>query len=752
MILNSILKRRKKNKVNFLCKAVVFGVLFFFSVSNSFSQDSIKRPKVGLVLSGGGAKGFAHIGVLKVLEEAGVKIDYIGGTSMGAVIGGLYATGYNAVQIDSIIEATNFGYLLNDFIPRSSKSFYERRKDELYALTLPFDGFRIGSPEALSKGMYSYNMLSRLTLPVRHIRDFNNLPTPFLCMGTNIALGEQVIFDKGILAQAMAGSSALPSVFSPVMIDNNLIVDGGVVNNYPIDEVKKMGADIIIGVDVQSGLLNKDELRNATKIFFQITNLQMIEKMKASAKITDIYIRPDVKDYGVITFDKAVEIMKKGEDATFAVYEKLNLLVDKSLPYQKPKLKVTTDSLTIMSIKVNQLKNYSRDYVIGKLHIKPGKKVSYEDIEAGINSLDATQNFNSVSYYFEKNGEYDDLILNLTESPVDMHLRFGLHYDGLYKSAILVSVSNKKTFFQNDFLSLDLALGDNIRYYFDYYIDNGFSLSFGFKSQLNQFNRNVSSEINPTTGTTSIKNLINVDYADLSNQIYFQSIFLNTNLIGVGADFQYLKVSSETQTTAKPFIDNSTYLSLFAYMKHDSYDNKYFPKRGLYFSGNFETYLFSSDYIDNFKPFSIVSADFGLAKTFFNKTTFKFNAKAGTVIGQKTVPFFDFIFGGYGYYAINNFNYFYGYDFLSIAGSSFISSTVTLDYEIFKKNHINVSANYANLGDYLYESLEWLSIPKYTGYAVGYGLETVIGPVEVKYSWSPENHNPYVWFTIGFIF
>ena len=301
-------------------------ILLFFTGFNSFSQDATKRPKIGLVLSGGGAKGFAHIGVLNVLEDAGIKIDYIGGTSMGAVIGGLYAIGYNAKQIDSIIDTTNFSNVINDFIPRSSKNFYEKRNDELYALILPFNKFSIGTPEALSKGMYNFNLLSRLTLPVRHVRDFNELPIPFLCVGTNIALGEQVVFNKGILAQAITGSSSLPSIFAPVIIDNNLIIDGGVINNYPIDEVRKMGADIIIGVDVQSGLLNKDELRSASKVFFQITNLQMIERMKTNANLTEIYIKPDVKNYGVVSFEKAAEIvMETGTASTSFLQRKLSV-------------------------------------------------------------------------------------------------------------------------------------------------------------------------------------------------------------------------------------------------------------------------------------------------------------------------------------------------------------------------------------------------------------------------------------------
>lgn len=728
---------------------IVLLFLVFFSCLNSFSQDTQRRPKIGLVLSGGGAKGFAHIGVLKVLEEAGIKIDYIGGTSIGAVIGGLYGMGYNAKQIDSIIRVTNFSNILTDFIPRSSKNFYEKRNDELYALILPFNKFQIGSPEALSKGMYNFNLLSRLTLPVRHVRDFNTLQTPFLCIGTNIALGEQVVFDKGILAQALAGSSSLPSVFSPVVIDGNLIIDGGVINNYPIDEVKKMGADIIIGVDVQNGLLNKDQLKSATKIFFQITNLQMIEKMKVNAEKTDIYIKPNVANYGVVSFDKASEIIKKGEDATFAVYEKIALLADKSEPYHKPELQLETDSLNIAAIKINQLENYSRDYIIGKLRIKSDTKISFKDLESGVNNLNGTQNFSAMSYYFDKNGEQDDLILNLTESPVKTNLKFGLHYDGLYKSAVLVNLTNKKTFLKNDFLSADLALGDNVRYYFDYYIDNGFRLSYGFKSQFNQFNENIPNNI--FRRNTQEGNSINIDYSNLSNQVYIQSIFAQKFLIGIGAEFEYLKITSETLGVDSN-ITNNTYSSLFGYIKYDSYDNKYFPKRGWYFSGNPQFYMYSSDHSSNFEPFSILSAEAGIAKTIFNKTTIKLQAEAGASIGSASVPYFDFVLGGYGFYSTNYFKYFYGYNFLSIAANSYLETTITLDYEIFKKNHLNFSANYANLEDDLYDSLDWFSLPKYSGYALGYGLETIIGPVEVKYSWSPETKGSHLWFTVGFLF
>ena len=731
-------------------------MLLLLSQQSSFSQeskkDSIKRPKIGLVLSGGGAKGFAHIGVLKVLEEAGIKIDYIGGTSMGAIIGGLYATGYNAAQIDSIFKQTNFDELINDYIPRGSKNFYGKRNDELYAIVLPFSNLRVGIPEALSKGMYNYNLLSSLTRNVRHVRDFNKLPTPFLCIGTDIETGQEVLLNKGNLAQAMVASAAFPSLFSPVEVDGKLLVDGGVVNNYPIKEVRNLGADIIIGVDVQDDLLTRKNLKNATRILVQITNLQSIDKMKRKIKDTDVYIKPDIRDYGVISFDKGSEIIRRGEDAAFEVYEKIKVLADEQNFYRKPKLEVASDTLEIEKINSTKLDNYTKEYITSKLRFKSGSKICYEDLVKGINNINATQNFSAISYSLEPNGEKDDLNLFLAENPTQTYLKLGLHYDGLYKSGVLLNLTHKKTFLKNDNTSLDIVLGDNFRYDLNYYVENGFNISFGFNSRLNQFNRNVTESISSQTTDNPDINLINVDFLDITNQAYFQTIFVQKFLMGGGLEYKFLKIKSPTIGNTDPVIDESNYFSVFGYLKYDSFDSKSFPKSGWYLSGDVQTYLASSDYTGQFNPFSTAKAEIGIARTVFNKATIKFQSEAGMAFGNESVPFFDYILGGYGYYKVNNFNYFYGYDFLSISGDSYIKAGITFDYEIFKKNHVNFSANYANLGDDLFSTVDWIDMPKYSGYAVGYGLETIIGPIEVKYSWSPELPKGYTWFSIGFLF
>ena len=744
-----------KSSISIWGLQLAFLAIIFFNSQQAFSQeqkqDSVKRPKIGLVLSGGGAKGFAHIGVLKVLEEAGIKIDYIGGTSMGSIIGGLYASGYNASQIDSIFKKTNFDELINDYIPRSSKNFYGKKNDELYAIVLPFSNFRVGIPEALSKGMYNYNLLSSLTRNVRHVRDFNKLPTPFLCIGTNIETGEEVLLNKGNLVQAMMASAAFPSLFTPVEIDGKLLVDGGVVNNYPIKEVRNLGADIIIGVDVQDDLLNRKSLKNATRILVQITNLQSIDKMKKKIKDTDVYIKPDIRDYGVISFDKGEEIIRKGEEAAFAVYEKIKTLTDETTFYKKPKLKIASDTIQINKINSEKLDNYTREYIRGKLRFKPGSTITYDDLKAGMNNLDATQNFSAISYCLQPAENKDDLDLVLRENPTQTYLKLGLHYDGLYKSAILLNLTHKKTFLKNDVTSLDIILGDNFRYDLNYYVENGFNISFGFRSRLNQFNRNVTNSFSSLI-TESSGSLINVDFMDVTNQAYFQTIFVQKFLMGGGLEYKYLKINSPTLSNAQNIIEKSNYFSVFGYLKYDSLDSKSFPHSGVYFSTEVQTYLASSDYTKQFKPFSTAKAEIAFVDRLFRKATFKIEADAGFNIGSDSVPFFDYILGGYGYNKINNFNYFYGYDFLSIAGNSYIKSALTLDYEIFKKNHVNISANYANLGDDIFTTVDWISMPKYSGYAVGYGLETIIGPIEIKHSWSPEMTKSFTWFSIGFLF
>lgn len=716
-----------------------------------FGQEQ-SRPKIGLVLSGGGAKGLAHIGVLKVIDSLGIKVDYISGTSMGAVVGGLYASGYNANQLDSIFSAIDVDALLQDYTPRESKSFYEKRNDEIYALTLPFNNFRLGLPSGLSKGLYNFNLISRLTKHVSHVRDFDELPIPFLCVATDVETGEQILLDSGVLAQSIIASGAIPTLYNPVEINGRLFIDGGVVNNYPVEELKSRGVDFIIGVDVQDGLKNREQLKDVTAVLSQINNFSMIEKMDGKRSLTNIYIKPDVKGYSVVSFDNGSEIIKKGTEKAMTYINQLLPLVENN---KRQVSKVFhKDSIYIGEITFNKLENYTRAYILGKLKIRNNTKISHAQLEKGISTLNATQNFSAITYSLEKTQKGERLTLNLSENKNNTFLKFGLHYDDLYKSGVLVNYTHKKIVTKNDVVSLDVILGDNFRYNFDYYIDNGFYWSFGFNSKLNSFNRNISTDFENGMILTNLGiNSVNIDFTDVTNQAYVQTIFAQKFSFGAGLEFKYLKIESQTLQNTTPVFDKSDYLSAFGYLKYDSFDQKYFPKKGWSFYGEMKSFLYSSDYTRQFERFSIAKAEAGIVFEPLKKLTIRSQSEVGFAIGERTISFFDFVLGGYGFVPANNFKPFFGYDFLSLAGDSYAKQTATIDYELYKKHHINFTGNFANVGNRIFEHTEgWLKKPNYTGYAIGYGMESIIGPLEIKHSWSPETGNHFTWFSVGFWF
>lgn len=741
---------------NLLFNLLILSCFVSYNSAAQTEQDSLKkRPKVGVVLSGGGAKGLAHIGVLKVLEENNVKVDYIGGTSMGAIIGGLYASGYSANQIDSIFQKVDIDALIQDYIPRISKSFYEKRNDDIYALQLPFENFKIGFPEALSKGMYNYNLLSRLLAHVRYERDFNNLPIPFVCIATDVETGKEVVLRSGNLAQNILASGALPSLYTPVEINGRVLVDGGVANNYPIEEVIEMGADIIIGVDVQDGLKSRNDLKGATDILMQINNFAMYEHMPEKRKKTTYYIKPDIKGFTVMSFDQGNEIVKRGEAAAQIYHEDFKVLGNLNNNAVKENIKlIATDTLNISSIEINKLNNFTRNYVYGKIKILPGSKVSFEKFSTGIDNLNGTQNFKGLSYEFKKaEDETDILILNLKENEVRRYLKLGLHFDNLYKSAVLINLTQKRLFFRNDIASLDLGLGDNSRYNFNYFIDNGYLWSIGIQSKLTSLDRNI---YNPITSEILTDNgssvSLNLEYLDITNRLYFQTYFAERFLIGIGLEHKFNQIDIPNLNLEKPWLDKSHYFGTFANVLIDTYDNKYFPRKGFILSGEYRNYFYSSDYNQNFNNLSQLTGEIGGVKTIFEKLSFEIKFDLGITFNNEPSPFFKYFFGGNGFQPSVNIKPFYGYDFLSIFDDSYIRGQFRIGYEIFKRNHISFSGNYANIGKNIFESTAWLKNPQYSGYAIGYGYQTIIGPIEIKHSWSPDTKNHFTNLSIGFWF
>lgn len=292
------------------------------------------RKKVAVVLSGGGAKGVAHVRALKVIEEAGIPIDYVVGTSMGAIVGGLYSIGFTSGQLDSIVRCQDWKHLLSDASDRTNKSLLSREKSEKYIVSVPFDK---QPKEALTAGVIKGRniaiLFSQLTEGYHDSIDFNTLPIPFACVAYNLVDGSEVIFHSGVLAEAIRASMSIPGAFTPVHKGDMMLVDGGMANNYPVDVARRMGADYIIGVDVQDTLRSADNLTTLPNVVGQIVNLMVENKYDENVEKSDVHIKVDVSGYSATSFtSQAIDtLLVRGEEAARKQWDNLLALKKEKL-------------------------------------------------------------------------------------------------------------------------------------------------------------------------------------------------------------------------------------------------------------------------------------------------------------------------------------------------------------------------------------------------------------------------------------
>jgi NTE family protein len=728
--------------------------LLLFSISISYAQPD--DLKVGLVLSGGGAKGIAHVGALKVIEESGVRIDYIGGSSMGAVVGALYAAGYSANQIENLFLQSDLNLLIKDQYPRRAMSFTEKEDRERYAITLPFDHFQIKFPSALSRGQDVYNLLVQLLHDVHTVKDFDNLPIPFFCTATDIETGELVVLDEGFLPLAVNASSALPTLFSPVAIGDKLFIDGGVADNYPLAHMQAQKVDFIIGVDVQSGLIQKNELQSAADIMLQISGFESAAQMKEKKAATDLYIHPDVSDYNLLSFEAKDVLVQIGQKEASRHLKDLASIAElqTSKNSNPPKTKSIAQNLKIDRVAMPKLIHFGRNYLNGKLRIKTPTTISYEKFQRGLTNLAATNNFKSFRYQLDTTPSGTVLDLNLEEVPNDVFLKIGVHYDDLFLSSALINLTWKHGLFKNDELSFDMIFGDNVRYQFDYYIDKGLYWSIGLHSRLNQFSNDIQ---HPLSSLPTLSSGVIMRHWVQENEFLLGTLFREAFRLNIGVAHQRIVQRTnliESNTNDFLFLDDSDYYSLKGNLSLDTRDHLHYPTQGGHFYGSVQSYLYkkSARFEDLSEPFLVAQADMSITKPLASKLFFTFGALGGFTVKEPQNNSFRFLLGGYGNRFVLNHKSFLGYAPHSLSGNSFVQANFNLDYNFHKKHHVFAKANFARVGEDIYANKEWLPPADYSGFALGYGLDSLFGPLELTWSYSPEVKRRMVYVNVGWWF
>jgi len=372
------------------------------------AQEQFERPKIGLALSGGGARGAAHVGVIQVLEEMHIPIDYIAGTSMGAIVGGLYASGMSSDDIAKQMEQMDWISMFQDKPTRPERT--QRLKDDdntyLFEGRVGVSASGLNFAKASVIGQKFDLVLKSLTLPVIEISDFDNLPIPFRAVAMDITTGEEVILSEGDLALAMHASMAIPGVFSPVKLNDKLLVDGGAANNLPVSVVRAMGADIVIAIDISTPLLKQDELKGALSIISQLTGLLTRRNTEAQIKTltkTDVFIVPDLGAIETMSFELVTEAIEKGMSAAEIQKQELTILsIDKEhyqshVDEQSGKTKQHVDTV-IHFVRFENDSKLDEQVLRDHFGVKAGQPLELDKIELGISKVHGLDIFESVTY------------------------------------------------------------------------------------------------------------------------------------------------------------------------------------------------------------------------------------------------------------------------------------------------------------------------------------------------------------------
>ena len=366
-----------------------------------------ERPRIGLALSGGGARGAAHIGVLKFLEAERIPIDFIAGTSMGSIVGGLYASGMTADEIEQTLLRMDWEHIFNDQPPREARSFRRKRDDDLYLVNAR-PGIRDGRltfPLGAIQGQKLDLALRELTLPVGAISHFDQLSIPFRAVATDLANGEAVAIDHGDLAQAMRASMAVPAVFAPTPIDGRLLVDGGIANNLPIDVVRAMGADIVIAVDISTPFLPLEQITHVFAVATQLTSIMTrgnTDWQISTLTAQDILLVPKLGTLGSADFSRAFEAVSIGYQAATARHDALRALALSADQYAqhvaaRPQ-RHEAAPLVVAFVEVDNQSRVADSLLLERIRTQPGGPLNLAEIEADIAGIFGLGLFESVSY------------------------------------------------------------------------------------------------------------------------------------------------------------------------------------------------------------------------------------------------------------------------------------------------------------------------------------------------------------------
>jgi NTE family protein len=545
------------------------------------------RPKVGLCLSGGGAKGLAHIGLLKLIDSLNIKIDYVTGTSMGAVVGGLYASGWSGKQIDSLAHTLDWSVLLNQYVPMKEINIDEKDEFQNYIGEIPIKKGKIQLNGFLD-GQTLIRILTKLTRHVNHISDFDKLPIPYRCMAVDINTVTPVLLKSGDLVMAMRASMSIPTVFKPIKIDSFLLVDGGVLNNFPVKELKEMGADFIIGSYTGGRLLDESELNTVDKILLQTSFFHSINESKEAIKLCDIFnnLTDNMKKISGGAFNSSNKIIKIGNQIAHKVLPQLMDLAAQQktsgLNFHKEDLVVHNDTILINNLFVESNSNeIDGKFIKHNIDFQNEDAVSYDDLDNSIKKIYAHRNLYRAYYTSEQIDSHRFDIHYKVVKDANYKFKGALRYDTEFGAGFILNFTARNFLGKNSRLVATVALAESPKYRIHYrkYL---FSTNLSINTVLSR-DRDIVTVYTPNGASDN--SFINV-YRKFDLGLNYA---LNTNsstYLGITSDISNFKPRyAQTNTLGINLIalEDITFGANWLY-KYNTLDRRFFPRKGVDFS------------------------------------------------------------------------------------------------------------------------------------------------------------------------
>lgn len=533
-------------------------------------NDSLR---IGLVLSGGGAKGIAHIGVIEAIEEAGIRIDYISGTSMGALVGGLYAMGYTTEQLRDIVQSNNFNELFLDRRRRAYISNFEKLTDERALLSIPISGRGISLPSGVISGQNIYTLFSRLSWNMGHIRDFNDLPIPFTALATDLETGNHAVLRSGYLPDALRASISIPSIFTPIEIEDRIYVDGGLIRNLPVQDAIDMGANYTIAVNVGSKLEDRSRLKSLTSILNQTVSFRINENVELQKDLADYFVEvAGLEDFTAADFGRADTLLKIGRHTGQQHHEAFRKIAEMQNTTPAFRSGMARPEPLLISRIVIEGNTIYEDAVLTKLlGFVPGSKLDPDIIEESISQLYSSKFIRNVHYKVEDVGGEFVLHIRVIED-LENKFRFGARYENETKASILLSASFQELIHSGSLTQFEARLGEllNFRVEHTYFSIMGsrsaFLSAFEFENEVVEWY--TGNEIVSKHDNTILR-------GDLSWANYFST----NNLIALGIRKSFIHQSNQINQDQIRSTDRD-YHALFVRYMRDNLNRKSFPVRG----------------------------------------------------------------------------------------------------------------------------------------------------------------------------